>query len=195
MADFDIKCERANTRSIAHSTYPSLSVSLLSFCSYRSIPAGLGCFTLLGSFIRAPLSFRVLIGNNSKMIPDAMLYARKYSGRNLISTWSFPTKCKKYHDYPLPAEYRSTSNRRVTTFIFNIYNPFPIPISIVAFLNFRIMLGAKVNFYLFKYCFIVACSTEDFLRITDRSYLYKFVKILHFKSHNLFGADRRFRQE
>lgn len=69
LADFDIKCERANTRSTAHSTFPSLSVSLLSFCSYRSIPAGLGCFTLLGSFIRAPLSFRVLIGNNSKMIP------------------------------------------------------------------------------------------------------------------------------
>lgn len=86
LADFDIKCERANTRSTAHSTYPSLSVSLLSFCSYHSIPAGLGCFTLLGSFIRAPLSFRVLIGNNSKMIPDAMLYARKYSVRNLIST-------------------------------------------------------------------------------------------------------------
>lgn len=92
LADFDIKCERANTRSTAHSTYPSLSVSLLSFCSYRSIPAGLGCFTLLGSFIRAPLSFRVLIGNNSKMIPDAMLYARKYSDRNLISIVVFPCK-------------------------------------------------------------------------------------------------------
>lgn len=92
LADFDIKCERANTRSAVHSTFPSLSVSLLSFCSYRSIPAGLGCFMLLGSFIRAPLSFRVLIGNNSKMIPDAMLYARKYSDRNLISTVVFPCK-------------------------------------------------------------------------------------------------------
>lgn len=104
LADFDIKCERANTRSTrgpppspfpSHSTqsFPSLSVSVLSFCSYRSIPTGLGCFTLLGSFIRAPLSFRVLIGNSSKMIPpDAMLYARKYSGRNLISTVVFPCK-------------------------------------------------------------------------------------------------------
>lgn len=87
LADFDIKCERANTRSTIPLDIPN-SIGLPSFFLLISFHPGrtLGCFTLLGSFIRAPLSFRVLIGNNSKMIPDAMLYARKYSGRNLIST-------------------------------------------------------------------------------------------------------------